>query len=241
MSEKLGLIEEKDIGINNNLSVSQENFLSSNLGQVINNAVDIGLRAVLPDLVEDEIINIKNTIVENGFQEGIREAIDTAVNFGKSAIGIFTGNFENMSQVEMVIKKGGILDSVSDLLDNAVKNAQDKDLIDKTTANLIKDGKNTILKNIESNIEDTLSIQVKNIEKLQSYCDKWNDAFEKQDFSEMTKQFKNVEKYLKQTIPLENTINEARKIENLQNLIKNNGGNFNISEEEKKLAEKLVN
>ena len=39
----------------------------------------------------------------------------------------------------------------------------------------------------------------------------------------------------------ENIIKEARKIENLHNLIKNNGGDFNITKEEIKLSEILVN
>lgn len=241
MGEELVLSKENTINLSDKLEEYQSKFLSSQLGQVVNNAVDIGLKSVLPDLIEDEIINIKDCILENGFKEGVRAAIETAINFGKSALGMFTGNFENTTQVEMVIKKGGMIDSISDLLNKTVKNAQEKDLIDKTTANLIKNGKDTILDNIESKIEDTLKTQVKNIEKLESYCEKWNTSFEKQDFSEMSKNFKNVEKYLKKTIPLENTINEARKIENLHNLIKNNGGNFNITEEEKKLAEMLVN
>ena len=241
MTEEVTLIEEKKTSISEKLEEYQENFLSSQLGQVINNAVDIGLKSVLPDLIEDEIINIKDCILENGFKEGVKETIETAINFGKSALGMFTGNFENTAQIEMVIKKGGMIDSISDLLDKTVKNAQEKDLIDKTTANLIKNSKETILKNIESKVEESLKTQVKNIEKLESYCEKWNNSFEKQDFLEMSKNFKNVEKYLQKTIPLENMINEARKIENLHNLIKNNGGNFNISDEEKKLAEMLVN
>ena len=57
----------------------------------------------------------------------------------------------------------------------------------------------------------------------------------------MAKNYRNLEKYIERTIPLENMIKEARRIENLHNLIKNNGKKFDISEEEIKLAEKLVN
>lgn len=241
MEKELTLVEENPMNLSDKLEEYQEKFLSSYLGKIVNNAIDIGLKSLLPDLIEDEIIDIKDSIIESGFKEGLKEAIETAINFGKSAIGIVTGNFENSTQIEIAVKKGGMIDSISDLLDKTVKSAQDKNMIDKSTANLIKDGKDTILANIESKVENTLKTQVKNIEKLETYCDKWNNAFERQDFSEMTKIFKNVEKYLNRTIPFENTIIEARKIENLQNLIKNNGGNFNISEEEKKLAQMLVN
>lgn len=241
MSAEIGIVQDKNISINNNFKTMQDNFLNSTLGKVINNAIDIGLRSVLPDLVEDEIINIKDTILENGFSKGINEAISTAINFGKSAIGIVTGQFENVNQIEMAVKKGGIIDSVSDLLDFTLEKANEKGIIDKSVSSLIKNGKNTILDTVADRIESTLENQVKDVEKLQSYCAKWNEYYNNQDFEKMESTYKNIEKYLEKTVPLENTIKEARKIENLHNLIKNNDGNFNITEDEIKLAEKLVN
>lgn len=241
MREELIITQEKNIDLKNNLKSVQENFLQSNLGEIINNAVDIGIKAVLPDLIEDEIINIKDTMIENGFKEGLNEAIKTTIDFGKSAMGILTGNFENISQIDIAIKKGGMIDTVSDLLDKTIEKIEDKELINKSTSKLIKKGKNNILDTISDKIENNLENQVKNVEKIKNYSEKWREAYEIQDFNTMSKNFKNLEKYLKETIPIESTINEARKIENLHNLIKNNGENFNITEEEMKLAEKLVN
>lgn len=240
MSTELDMIQNKNINKNNAFKELQENFLKSALGQVIDNAVDIGLKSILPDLIEDEIINIKNSIFENGFSEGKKEAISTAVNFGKSAMGIITGQFENVEQIEMAVRKGGIIDSISDLLDFTIKKVNEKGIVDNTVSSLIKNGKNTILKTIGEKIEDTINTQVKSVKKLQSYCNKWNDYYKEKDFEKMESTYKNIEKYLKKTIPLENMIKEARKIENLHNLIKNNGNNFNITEDEKKLAEKLI-
>lgn len=231
----------EEMNLQDNLKSVQENFLKSNLGEVINNAVDIGLKSVLPDLIEDEVIDIKNTMLENGFKEGLNEAIKTVIDFGKTAMRIMTGNFENINQINIAVKKGGMIDTISNLLDNTIEKVEDKNLINKTTAKLIKKGKNNILDNISDKIEDNLETQVKNVEKIKSYSEKWQQAFEDKDFDNMSKNFKNIEKYLKNTMPLENTIKEARKIENLHNLIKNNGRNFEITEEEKKLAEKLVN
>ena len=45
---------------------------------------------------------------------------------------------------------------------------------------------------------------------------------------------------LKQTLPLEETLKQARQIENLHLIIKNNGQDFNLTEEQKKLAEILI-
>ena len=58
----------------------------------------------MPDLIEDEIINIKDSLVKGGLKQGINTAINSAINLGKSAMGIFTGNFENLSQAQEAIK-----------------------------------------------------------------------------------------------------------------------------------------
>ena len=225
---------------NTNLLEKQNNFLESNLGKVINSALDIGIKAALPDLIENEVIDIKNTIFESGLKAGIKNVIDSSLNLGKSAIGIFTGEFENISQIQTAVKSGGLIDGISNLLDFSIKFAKNKGLITVGTSNLLKQGKNTILKTISSKIEEELVSQIKSAEKLQDYCNKWQENYEKQNFSGMESNFKNIEKYLDKITPLENTINQARKIENLHNLIKNNGKNFNITDNEKILAEKLA-
>ena len=169
-----------------------------------------------------------------------KSVVDAGLNLGKSAIGIFTGEFENISQIQTAVKNGGIIDGISNLLDYSIKFAKNKGLINASTANLLKQGKNTILNSISSKIEEELTEQLKAAEKLQEYCNKWQENYEKEDFSSMESNFKNIEKYLEKITPFENTIKQARKIENIHNLIKNNGKNFNISENEKILAEKLA-
>lgn len=218
----------------------QENFLESDIGKAINSAIDIGLKSVLPDLIEDQIIDIKNTILENGFSDGIKEVINSSINTGKSAIGIVTGNFENISQVQLAVKKGGILDSISKLLDYTIKFVTNKNIIDKNTSSLIKTGKNTIISSISDKIEQTLTNQLKAVEKLEKYCENWNIAYGIEDIAGMEKAYKNIKSNLNKVIPLENIINKARTIENINNLLKNNGYNFNLSQEELELSKKLV-
>ena len=46
---------------------------------------------------------------------------------------------------------------------------------------------------------------------------------------------------MKSLLPIENAINNYRKIENLQSIIKNNGGSFDLSQEQLELANKLLN
>ena len=93
------------------------------MGKTINNAIDIGLKIILPDLIENQIIEIKNSLINNGLKSGINTAIKNAIDFGKSTIGIFTGNFENISQIQMAIGNGGIIDTLSDVLDKATNKA----------------------------------------------------------------------------------------------------------------------
>lgn len=225
--------------LENTLEKKQRNFLETSLGKTINSAIDIGLKAALPNLVEDQIINIKNTILEQGFSEGIKEVINTGLDYGKSITGIVTGDFENISQIQMAIKKGGILDNISKLLDLSINFAKSKNLITPDIANLIKRSKNTVITSVSEKIENNLTNQIKSIEKLEKYCEKWNEAYNERDFSEMEKAYKNIKGNLNKIIPFEKIIDESRKIENLHNLIKNNGNNFNLSEEEKSLALKI--
>lgn len=233
-----------EVNLNNNTQgvtyENQKSFLESNLGQVINGGIDLGLRVLLPDIIEDEVIEIKDSIITDGFEAGIKTAIDNAVDLGKSFLGIFTGKFENMSQVKDAIKKGGLIDGVSDVLDWGIDLAKENNLISKSTAKAIKKGKNSILNTVNNNIENSMTSQISSIEKIDKFVTNWNEYYNKQDFTNMEKQYKKIEKELQNIMPLENIITKARVVENLHNLIKNNGKNFNLSNEELELANKLL-
>ena len=238
MSE-LVLENSIDNNLENSIEKGQNNFLETTLGKAINVGLDLGIRALFPDLIEDQIINIKDTFLNEGFKEGINEIVDSAIDLGKSVIGIFTGKFENISQVQTAVKSGGIIDSTSNLIDFVLNKIQKNDLLSNTTINIIKKGKDLLLDNVNKNIENTLTKQVTSIEKLNEYSENWNKYFELKDFNNMDKEFEKIQNELKEVIPLENTLKQVRKIENIHNLIKNNGQNFDISEIEKELAEKL--
>ena len=218
---------------------SQKNFLETTLGKTINTAIDIGIRALLPDFIDEQVINIKNNLIKNGLKEGISKTIDDAIDIGKSAIGIVTGNFENVNQMQTAVKTGGIIDGISTLLDTVVNKVQSKGLIDYNIARTIKEGKNIILNNVESNIEKTFTDQIKSVEYTNKYINNWRNYYENKNFEGMEKEYQKIKKELKNLVPMEKTINQARTIENLHILIKNNGQNFNLSNEAIELAEKL--
>ena len=216
-----------EINNNINLEKSNNNFLNNIFGKTINTAIDIGLRAILPDLIENQIIDIKNSLLENGLKSGINTAINSAVDFGKSAAGIVTGNFENINQVKIAIGNGGIVDNISNVLDKVINTVYQKGYININTKNLIKNGKNVLLNNISNNIKNQLQEQTNAVEKLEKYLNNW-------------KMSNKIEEQSQKIIPLENIINETKQIKALHNLIKNNGQNFDISNEEKRLAKNFA-
>ena len=223
----------------NNIQIEKNNFLNNIIGKTINNAIDIGLKSILPDLIENQIIEIKNVLLTNGLKAGIDSAVENAIDFGKSAIGIFTGNFENMTQVRTAVSDGGIIDTVSELLDNIINKTYESGYINRSVSSVIKNGKNVLLENITSSIKNELDQQTNSIEKLERYVNNWNEYFDNKDFEGMTKEYNKIKKQLDNIIPVENILKETRKVEVLHNLIKNNGQNFDISNLEKELAEKL--
>lgn len=224
----------------NNLKEMQEEFLESTLGQVINNGIDVGLKAILPDWIENDIIDIKDTIINEGFKEGLKLLIDKSINIGKSIEGILTGNFESISEIKSVIKSGGLIDGLSDLLDKAIDWAKDNKKINSSTAKIIKSSKNEILKNIEINVDNNLEEQVNSIEKIDSYIEKWTNYYNENDITNMKKIHTRLQNEMKKIMPIQDILEKVEKLENLHQLIINNGGNFNISEEELELANMLV-
>ena len=164
-----------EIALENNLTNNitneneQKSFLETTIGKAVNTGLDIGIRYLLPDLVEEQVIDIKDSFLKNGFKEGIQTAIDSAINLGKSALGIVTGNFENINQMQTAVKNGGIIDSVSNVLNSVINKVVDNGVISNSVGNVIKNGKNALLNNITKNIESEFENQVNNIEKLERY------------------------------------------------------------------------
>lgn len=231
-----------EVTVNNNLNneVEQKSFLETTLGKTINTGIDIGIRAALPDYIEEQIIDLKDNLIQYGLKDGIKKSIDDAINLGKSAIGIVTGNFEDICQVQEAIKSGGIIDNVSNLLDDVINKVYSEGLINSTVAKTIKQGKNSILNNVEKNIENAFNKQIDSLEYTKKYINNWKQYFNNKDFDGMEKEYNKLEKEISNLIPIEKTINEVKTIENLHNLIKNNGQDFNLTQEQLELAEKLI-
>lgn len=222
-----------------NLAQEQNNFLESTLGKVINSALDVGIRMILPDFIEDGVVEVKDALLKGGFKEGVDTAINNAVDLGKSIVGIFTGNFDSISQARDAVKSGGIIDGISGVLDTVLDKTSSTGLISNNVASIISSGKDAILNSVSNKIEDNFTNQLEQVENLSTYENSWKNSFDNKDFDGMQKEYEKIQETLKEIMPLESTIKEARIIENLHTLIKNNNKDFNLTNEQKELANLL--
>ena len=240
-------MEINDLEKNNEINVenqlvnenTQKSFLETTLGKTINTAIDIGIRAIFPNFIENQIINIKDNLLNYGLKDGITKTIDDAIDLGRSAIGIVTGNFENVSQMQVAVQSGGLIDGMSTLLDNIVDKVNQSGVINNTVAKTIKQVKNVILNNIENNIEKSFRNQYETIENANKYINNWKSYFENKNFTGMEKEYSKIKKQLEDIAPIEKTINDIKTIKILHNLIKNKGKDINLTQDELDLVKKL--
>lgn len=230
---------ENNISNENLIEEKQRNFLQTNLGKAVNMGLNIGIRYLLPDVIENQVIEIKDSLIQNGLKEGIQTAINSSINLGKSALGIVTGKFESIEQMQNAVKSGGIIDSISNVVNYSINKLVDNGNISNSIGNTIKNGKNAILNNITQNIENEFKNQISNMEKLNKYTENWKNYFNNKDFSGMQREYEKIHTKIKEIVPIENTIKTARVVENLHQLIKNNGQDFNLTNEEMELVKML--
>lgn len=230
---------EKENIIENSIERKQNYFLETTLGKVVNKALDIGISMLLPDFIDKQVINIKDNLFEYGLKEGIDKTIKDTIEIGKSSIGIFTGNFENINQMQSAIEEGGIIDGISNVLDMALKAIDKNGIINSNILDILSKGKNVILDILQNNIEETFKNQINKKNSLVNNIEGWKEGFKNKDFTKMEKEYINIKKEINNIAPLVDMINQAQTIENLHELIKNNGQNFNLTQEQIELASKL--
>lgn len=68
---KLENLQNNNLELNNKIvnENTQKSFLETTLGKTVNTAIDIGLRAILPDFVENQVIGIKNNLLNYGLKD----------------------------------------------------------------------------------------------------------------------------------------------------------------------------
>jgi len=234
LQNNLSLNENK-----NELSEKQNSFLKTTFGIALNTAVDYGLKKILPDFLEDQVIEVKDVLLNYGLKDGIDTAIDKAMDLGKSFVGIFSGDFKKVSQIETAVQKGGLIDEMSNLFDKTVDNIKEKDYINNDISKLLKGSKDIIEKSLDENISAMLKEQNKIINNIDKCIENWNKYKTEKDFEKMEKEYQKIQEQVEKVVPLEETIQKLKELENLHTLIKNNGKNFELSNVQMELVRKI--
>lgn len=223
---------------NEELKNLQERFLQSKIGQIVNSAIDFGLKELLPDFVENEVIEVKDALITGGLKEGIDTAVENAIDLGKNILGIFNENFKDIDQVNNSLKKGEIVEGISDSIDFIVNKLEKSKIISTNISELIKNGKNLILGNVDNNIQNEFNNEIKALKKIEKYVKNWENYYSEKNIDGLNTEYNKIKKQLKNIIPLENIINNVRKIENINQLIENSN-EFNFDKIYLNLAEKI--
>ena len=222
-------IENKD-----NILSKQNNALSEILNNVINWSIDAGLKYILPDSIENDVIKIKNDLLNGNAAQKIIDTIGSVINLGKEKLNNEKKEIINTEDIKKVLQNPDTIKLISDTVETILNN-RDINIQNKERSN-----KKIIEKNVENNLNNQLERQVNSINKIENYKNEWYKNYENKDFEKINKIYKNIKKELKNIVPIEKLIKETRKIENLNQLIKSKGGDFNITKEELELANKLV-
>ena len=225
----LDLISEKNLNNqltndikNNEISKNQNDFIGNIFKNAINFGVDLGLKSLLPDLIEDQVIDIKNSILEGGFKEGVNTLMKKVNEFKNSITGIFTGNFNNIQEINTATKQGGIIKTVSKGLSKGIDTGVKSGIIPKSIGGILKAGKTTMLNEFSNSLESQMRKEIQKFDTLNDLNKKWYDALDQRDFDKMTKYTEKISVLSKDLVKFSNIINETKKIEELHNFIKEN-------------------
>ena len=214
--------------------------INIDIPKIANKALDFGLKTVLPDFIEDEVIQIKDAFIKEGFIAGLEEAKQQIDEVWKSVKGIFTGEFDNIGQIKKLVQKDGILDTASTLVDKITKKLLDNKIITKQTYNIIKTGKKEIINALEEELNKYYKIDEYDIEKLEKQIQEWKESYQNGDYEAMEKNSEKISQTLQKSKTIEKTINKARNIEKLQKYIQEKGSIEKLTKEEKKLLETIT-
>lgn len=232
------LTKEVPLEITEEVVKGQENFLNTTLGKAVNFGLDVGLKSLLPDVVEDLIIDIKDTIFKEGFKEGLNTLVNSIKDIGKSLTGIVTGKFENLNQIDVASKNGGVIDMTSKLLNFGIDKAIEKEIIDPSVGSIIRAGKTAILSSFSNKLEDSIKVQFRTFEKLEDQIQKWESNLENKELDKMQRNINNINNYHKTLVPFEDILLKSREINAVHNWIKENKS-FEVPSELYELLKKI--
>lgn len=204
------------------------NEIDEKYGEFINKTIDDIyneiLKAFLPDSIEDKVMEMKEKL-------GVSQLSKNVANFTKDLINNKNGKYANKNISELNIEKetSRIISAIKDSYDLSINQVE-----------RLEKNKKTISNKVEQEIDKKIKSYVNAFEKNDQYINEWKEFYNSKDFKNMDKIYKKIEKNMNNIIPTEEKIKEVRKLENVHQLIKRKGGDFNLTNEELELTQKLV-
>lgn len=210
-------------GIKDTLNEIDEKYGES-INKTIDNIYNEILKTFLPDSIEDKVIEIKDKL-------GFSQLSKNVANFTKDLINNKNEKNVNRNISDLDIEKetSKIISSIKDSYNLSINQ------IEKLEKN-----KKAISNKVEQEIDKEIKNYVNAFEKNDKYINEWKEFYNSKDFKNMEKIYKKIEKNMKDIIPIEEKIKEVRELENVHQLIKRKGGDFNLTNEELELTKKLV-
>ena len=105
---------------------------------------------------------------------------------------------------------------------------------------MVKEGKNAVVEKIKEKIDHELDGQIVYVEELKEQTEKWKNYYQEKDIKNMKAVSKKIDSLMKDIMPIDTILTEAKQIQNLQQLIENNNNQFDLSSTQLELAKMLA-
>lgn len=222
---------------NINLKIENGNKFEKGISKIINVAVDLGIKAALPDLIEDQVIEIKNILLKNGIKEGIKEISKKVKDTIDTIIG--KNNKVKITDLRSLTKRNGIIDCFSKIVNLAIDTSVKNKMISKEIGSIIKSGKTAMISNFSNRLEKNMMKEIKTIENFKEAINKWEDALDRKDIEELKKQYQIISKNYND---MDNDLKDIIDIDKIEYINKyiNKNGNFEMNNDEFELLKKIA-
>ena len=222
-------MEKLENELNNNIYLNNNKYdeLNNKIDEMLNNIYDKVIKSVLPDEIADTVINIKDVMSLNKLSGNIADKVSNFISGNKKY-----NNSQNLSIINDI--------NFDEQIDNFIDKIKKDNNLQINDIKEIEKNKDNISNNLERNTNYEIEKYIKAFNDNTKYIEEWKKNYEKKDFSKMQKSFKKIKKSADNLLPIAERLKVLKQLENIHLLIKSKGGDFNLTNEEIELAEKII-
>lgn len=199
----------------------------------LDNFIDSSIRSLpLPKLAEEGLILVKDYFKDEDNREKVVDFVENIVSKG-------TDFLKDVWNVKDIVKTKGIKEGIGKVVDIAIDNAKEKNMISKNIAKTLKEGKEFITEKILKE-ENLFKGQEKGLNSINENYTKWERLIKDNNFEKAEKVGEIIKKDCEKVLP---TIELIKKVENIDNtlmLYKNKENIVEFTELEKEILNKIA-